>query len=322
MPAADKLKVAFYWAASCGGCEISVLEINEKILDLADAADIVFWPAAIDAKYDSLESMAPNSVDLCLFNGGIRTTEHRDIANLLRSLSRTMIAYGSCACEGCIPGLANLATRESIFARVYEQTPSTTNPDRVRPQPSTKMPEGAVTLPRVLDRLKPLDTVVSVDYYVPGCPPTGEQTWRVLEGIISGKPLPPPGATIGVDAKTVCDHCPLERSEKRIKRFYRPHEIVPEPGVCLLEQGLICCGPATRAGCNAACIQANMPCRGCYGPPEGVRDQGARMIGAITSIIDSRDPDEIRDIVEQIPDPIGTFYRFGLANSTLSKKKP
>ena len=71
-----KGKLALYWAASCGGCEIAVLGINEKILDVAAAFDIVFWPCATDGKVHDVEKMADGEIDVCLFNGGIRTSEH------------------------------------------------------------------------------------------------------------------------------------------------------------------------------------------------------------------------------------------------------
>jgi len=119
---------------------------------------------------------------------------------------------------------------------------------------------------------------------------------------------------------TVCDECPRRRGEKKIKRFYRSWEIVPDPEICLLDQGLICCGIATRAGCGALCPQVNSPCIGCYGPPDSVEDSGARLMSALASIIDSQDPEEIdRIIASAVPDPMGAFYRFGLAGSLLRR---
>ena len=114
-----KLKVALYWAASCGGCEIAQLQIGDKILKLAEAADIVFWPVAIDVKYKDVEAMPDKSIDACLFNGAIRNSEQEHMAKMLREKSKIMIAYGSCAYEGCIPGLANFYNREMIFDRAY-----------------------------------------------------------------------------------------------------------------------------------------------------------------------------------------------------------
>ena len=99
-----------YWAASCGGCEIAVLNIDEKILDVDANFDVVFWPVAMDAKYKDVEAMEDGSILLCLFNGGIRNSENEDIAHLLRRKSKILVAFGSCATEGCIPGLANFSS--------------------------------------------------------------------------------------------------------------------------------------------------------------------------------------------------------------------
>ena len=121
---------------------------------------------------------------------------------------------------------------------------------------------------------------------------------------------------------TVCDECKRTRNEKKVKKFYRTWQIIPDDETCLLEQGLLCCGIATRAGCGALCPQVNSPCIGCYGPNEGVHDHGARMMAALASMIDSNDPEEIDRIIRDgIPDPVGSFYRFGLAGSHLRRAK-
>jgi len=316
----EKLKIAGYWAASCGGCEIATLEIGDNILKLAEAADIVFWPALVDFKYHDVEQMADQSIDVCLFNGAIQTSENEHLAKLLRAKSKIMVAYGSCSYEGCIPGLANITNRQGVFNRAYLETPSTDNPDKVLPQTSYQMPEGELTLPEFYDTVRTLAQTVEVDYFVPGCPPVGKQTWAVLEAIIQGN-LPPRGSVIGAGSRALCDECPRIKEEKRVKAFYRPYEIIADPEKCLLEQGLLCAGIATREGCGALCPRANMPCTGCYGPVEGVTDQGAKFLSAVASIIDSDDPDEIARITESIRDPVGTFYRYSLPNSLLRRAR-
>jgi F420-non-reducing hydrogenase small subunit len=316
----EKLKLAGYWASSCGGCEIATLEIGDKILKLVQAADIVFWPAIVDFKYHDVEQMPDGSIDVCLFNGAIQNSEHEHIAKLLRAKSKIMVAYGSCSYEGCIPGLANLTNRDGVFHRAYIETPSTDNPNNALPQTSYQMPEGELTLPEFYDTVRTLAQTVEVDYFVPGCPPVGKQTWAVLEAIVQGN-LPARGSVVGAGTRALCEECPLVRAEKKVKKFYRPHEIIPDPEKCLLEQGLLCAGIATREGCGALCPRAGMPCTGCYGPPEGVIDQGAEFLSAVTSIIDSNDPDEIARITAAIRDPIGTFYRYSLPNSLLRRAR-
>jgi F420-non-reducing hydrogenase small subunit len=319
-----KPKLALYWAASCGGCEIAVLDIHEKILDVANAFDIVFWPVALDFKYDNVRAMEDKSIDLCLFNGSIRNSENLEMAHLMRAKSKVLVAFGSCALEGGIPGLANLTTKEAIWNTVYKDSPSTISKNGgTFPQTHTKMPEGPIEIPDMWGTVKSLDQVVDVEYFIPGCPPQPEQIWNVMEYILSGKPLPPVGSVLGATEKTCCDECPRERKEKKLKQFFRPYEIQVDPNECLLDQGIVCMGPATRSGCDALCVKANMPCRGCYGPPPNIVDQGAKMVSALSSVIDAQEPEEIERILDQIADPIGTFYRFSLAHSILRRvEKP
>ncbi len=315
-----KLKIALYWGASCGGCDIATLAIHEKILKLAEVADIVFWPVAMDFKYADVEKMADKSIDVCLFNGAIRNEENEHMAHVLRAKSKVMIAYGSCAYEGCIPGLSNFYNLQMTLDCVYIETPSTENPEKILPQTKVKVPEGELELPELYDTVKTLAQTVDVDYFVPGCPPEEKTTWLALEALIEGK-LPPKGTVISGSVKAVCDECPRTKEEKKIKKFYRPYEIIPDAEKCLLEQGLLCYGIATRGGCGALCPQANMPCTGCYGPVEGVIDQGAHFLTALSSIIDSNEAEEIQRILDDIPDPAGTFYRYSLPDSLLRRAR-
>lgn len=315
----NKLKLGLYWAASCGGCEMAVLEIYEKILTLAQYVDILFWPVAMDAKYKDVEAMPDKHLDLCLFNGAIRNSESEHIARLLRQKSKLLVAYGSCATEGCIPALANMTNKEGVFNCVYGYTASTDNDKKIYPQPRTKVNEGEIEIPEFYDTVYTLADVVDVDYFIPGCPPVSEQTWSVLEHIIQAKPLPPKGTYLGCGDKTVCDECPREKHEKKVKKFHRIYAVAHDPKLCFLEQGIFCAGPATRSGCSARCLKANMPCRGCYGAPDGVIDQGAKMLSALASVIDATDPAEIEQIIADIPDLIGYFYRFSLSHSLLKR---
>jgi F420-non-reducing hydrogenase small subunit len=320
-----KPKFAMYWAASCGGCEIAVLNIHEKILDVDANFDVVFWPVAMDAKYKDVEAMPDKSILLTLFNGGIRNDENEHIAKLLRAKSQILVAFGSCANEGCIPGLANLSDSREIVSTAFN-TITTDNPKQIYPMTSYDVPEGEIHIPKILPVLKTLDQVVDVDYYMPGCPPESHQIAAVIDLVIQvlqGKAeLPPKGAVIGAGNSTVCDECKRTRNVKMVKSFERIWSIEIDPELCLLEQGIPCNGIATRSGCDARCPTAGAQCIGCYGPAAGVIDYGARLISAFASVIDSNDPDEIDRILDGIPDPTGQFYRFNLAGSLLKAGKP
>ena len=319
-----KPKFAMYWGCSCGGCEIAVLNIHEKILDVDANFDIAFWPVAMDAKYKDVEALEDGAILLTLFNGGIRTEENEHIAKLMRKKSQILVAFGSCACEGGIPGLANFTSQQDLFNTVYA-SPSTDNPDGIRPQYDYEVPEGTLHIPEFYNVLKPLDQVVDVDYYMPGCPPESHQIGAVIDLVLQvlqgNASLPPKGAVIGAGVSTVCDECVRQRNVKSITHFTRIQSIQIDPALCLLEQGILCNGPATRDGCGALCPQAGAACIGCYGPAADVADYGARMLTAIASVIGSNDPDEIERILDGIVDPAGSFYRFGLAHSMMRASK-
>jgi len=318
-----KPKLALYWAASCGGCEISFVELGMRLVQASELADIVFWPCIMDFKYDDVEAMKDGEITATFFNGAIRNSESEHIAKLLRKKSQVMIAFGSCSHTGGIPGLANFYDKESLLELVYGEEPSVDEESRgTRPQIKTKMPEGIIEIPEFYDHVKTLAQTVEVDYFMPGCPPVVEQIWVVLQALLAGE-LPDKGAIIGADAKTNCDVCPREKGEpsQRVKEWKRPHEVELDPDTCFLTQGVICCGPATRAGCGLPCIEGNMPCRGCYGPPDGVVDQGAKLMSAIGALVDTDDPETLQQILDTIVDPAGLGYRFGLANSVMSELK-
>ncbi len=319
---AAKPKLAFYWAASCGGCEITVVELGMNLIAASELVDIVFWPCLMDFKYSDVEALDDGEITACFFNGAIRSSENEHIAKLLRQKSQLLISFGSCSHMGGIPGLANFYDADLILERVYGTAPSLDESRGTRPTPTFEVPEGEIEIPTFYDRVKTLAQVVAVDYFMPGCPPVADQVWNVFQALLAGK-LPAKGSVVGVDGKTNCDVCPREKGESglRIKEFKRPHQVDLDPDVCFLAQGVICCGPATRAGCGLPCIEGNMPCRGCYGPPDGVVDQGAKLLSAIGALIDTDEPEALQQIVDTIVDPAGLSYRFGLANSILSELK-
>jgi F420-non-reducing hydrogenase small subunit len=318
----SKPKVAFYWCASCGGCEEAVVDLNEKILDVAAAVDIVLWPVALDFKRKDVEAMPDGSIAAAFINGAIRNTEQEEMAHLLRRKAQLVIAFGACSQLGGIPGLANLSDRAGIFRTVYQETASTVNPDGVIPLTACQDNGRTVTLPGFYNTVRTLEQVIAVDYSVPGCPPTPELLAGAVQALLSGN-LPPKGTVLAPD-HALCEDCRRKdsRPEKlTVKEWKRPHQVLADPEKCFLAQGLLCMGPATRSGCGSRCEHGNMPCTGCFGPTSRVRDFGGKALSGFASIVDSNEEDEIARILEFIPDPVGTLYRYSLPASPLRRKK-
>jgi F420-non-reducing hydrogenase small subunit len=327
---AEKITIALKRGASCVGCDIAIVNFNEELFTLLSLADIVFAPTLIDVKYDDLRRMPDKSITIGFYHGAIRNSDNEEMARVMRDKCQILIAYGACAHMGGIPGLANVTTKKAILDKVYKTTLTSVNPEGTLPQEKMNDEAGhMLTLPEFYDEVKSLDDIVDVDYYVPACPPTPDMNLQIL-GVVKafveeGKPLPPKGSVIA-SAKTLCDECKRKRAEKvSIDRLYRVHEKEFDPDKCFLEQGILCLGPATRAGCGAVCTETNMPCRGCMGPTAAVTEQGASMLSALASVygMTSRESElseeEIDKLMGGILDPLGCFYRFSLAKSELGR---
>lgn len=322
-----KPKVAFYWCASCGGCEEAVVDLNENILKVTDAVDIVFWPVALDFKLKDVEAMKDGEIAVTFINGAVRLSEQEETVKLLRRKSGLVVSFGACACLGGIPGLANFWNRETIFTRQFKEVPTMENPDGVTPQLKTKVKVGELILPEFYDTVKTMAQTIPVDYFLPGCPPPPDLILNAVTAILEGK-LPEKGSVLA-PKKALCDTCPVKDSKPEklsIKEIKRPWQVKMDPKLCFLAQGVICVGPATRSGCGETCIRANQPCRGCFGPVDGVVDQGAKALSMIASLLGIEDEDtlteeQVSKLIDGIADPAGTFYRFSLASSLLGRKR-
>jgi len=325
----DKPKIGMYWASSCGGCEISLVNLHEKLLEVDRYFDLVFCPCLMDTKYRDVEALDDGAIAITFFNGAIRSSENAEMARLLRKKSQVLIAFGSCAFLGGIPSLSNLSNLRDQIRTNYVESPTVVNPESIVPQSVSTVPEGELELPALFETVKTLSQTVQVDYFLPGCPPESHQIWNVLRGLMENQPLPPCGAVLGAGDSTVCRECGRQKASKSISQFKRAYEIIPDRQRCLIEQGLVCLGIATRDGCGALCPQVNMPCSGCYGPPEGIADTGANMLSALGSVLDlgeykglteAQAGERADGIFAGIPDPAGTFYQYSLGGSLLRKR--
>lgn len=336
-PPNGKINLAIYWAAACGGCDVSILDTDERILTVGDMANIVMWPIAADGKEHDIAHMEDGSITVSIISGAVRNSENQAMVELLRKKSQIVVAYGSCACFGGTPSLANLVAGGSkeILDYVYTQTPTSAAFQKdcghadapVIPQTSFQAPEGELTLPTVYDHVFCLDEIIDVDYYVPGCPPQLETITQLLAAVkaflYEGVALPPKGAVVGVSTTTLCDQCPRHKEYKRLTDIKEPYQVNVDPDACLMDQGILCLGPATIGGCNARCTKAGQPCRGCYGPTEFVQEHGASALTAVASLFPILDndgiikEDTIEDIMSVIKDPLGYFYAFTMGKALI-----
>ncbi|HLE09825.1 MAG: oxidoreductase [Bdellovibrionales bacterium RIFOXYD12_FULL_39_22] len=317
----SKPKVTFYWCASCGGCEETVVDLAEGVLDVVAAVDIVLWPVALDFKYKDIEAMADKSIAVSFINGAVRTSEQEHICKLLRQKSQLVVSFGSCAGSGGIPALANLTNKQDIFTTVYLDNPSLDNKEKKVPKELSREGKYDLTLPSFYDTVYKLDDIIEVDYYLPGCPPTPELIAQAVGAILKNQ-LPPKGTILSPN-KALCSSCKLNDSKPEdiaIKEIKRVIDIKLDPSKCYLAQGVVCMGPATRDGCGVSCINGNMPCTGCFGPTDSVKDQGAEMISALGGIIDADSSEQLNKCFARLPDPAGTFYRYGMSASLLGSK--
>ncbi len=294
------VRLAEEWFSICGGCEVTILDIGEPLIDVLKQVEIVHMPVLMDHKLlgqtgEGTELDIP-AADVGLISGGIRSEEHKKLALEMRNKCKFLISLGSCACFGGIPALANQYSREDLLEKVYRDSVSTE---------SNGLPHEQI--PELTDRVYALHEVVKVNASLPGCTTTPEMVAGALVALLEGKPVP------ALQSKSVCDECPTKREKKAVSTLKR-HLDPPEFKIgaplsemrCLMEQGILCLGPATRAGCggsdgNPRCIRAYMPCEGCFGPLSDKANPMVDMMGALSSI--GLDP-------QQIPDRAATFNRF------------
>jgi F420-non-reducing hydrogenase small subunit len=292
------VRVAEEWLATCGGCEVTILDIGEPLLDLLPKLQFVHMPVIMDHKYygqTGERGFEIPEADVGLITGGIRNEENAKVAEEMRKRCKTLVAVGSCANFGGIPALANMFTLPEIMDTVYHKTKSTDPAD-----------DPSMDIPALKDRVYAVSEVVKVDLVLPGCPTTPELVAEALTSLLEGKPFT-------LVERSVCDDCPTKREKKAVSSVKRPLERIEfQPGQkfedirCLMEQGYLCLGPATRTGCGGAdkvprCVRAYMPCRGCFGPIRAGANPMVDMMGALSSI--GLDP-------RQIEDRMATFNRF------------
>ena len=275
-----KMRLAEEWLHSCSGCEIALLNIGEPLLDLLTELDIVHMPMLMDHKYygqcgDEQQMLSIPKAEIGLVSGGVANEEQLAVLLTMREQCATLIALGTCATHGGIPAMLNQWGMEEGLATVFQT--ATTDP--------CSIPDN--TVPAFFDRVYAVDEKVKVDVYLPGCPPNPKLIADVIKAVARNEEPHLP-------VKSVCDTCPTIRKGKgdspAMHRFFKNAKYKAGDPIdkmrCLLEQGLMCMGPVTVAGCAhdgaPRCIDARVPCRGCFGP---VRQQGNQMLDMMNALV-------------------------------------
>ncbi|MGQ9679272.1 MAG: F420-nonreducing hydrogenase [Candidatus Bathyarchaeia archaeon] len=280
-------KILIAGLAGDSGCQVATLALHERLLQILSMNELVYASTLIDSK------QIPGKVDVAVIEGGVRTEHEKHLAEEIRRKSRTVITLGSCACFGGIPGLANLKEGGELLRKVYADLEGTIK---------GHLPGHDTVIPYVA----PIGDIIEVDYSIPGCPPEVEDIAYVLTTLLEGK-------TPTLSKSDVCDDCKRERLgtyEANVKRLHESH---PDPNRCLLEQGFLCMGPATRGGCGAPCPAAGHVCDGCRGPTEKNDDQGLTMLDALVGLVNKIGIDF------SMPQHSGSIYRYTFASSKVAK---
>lgn len=166
-----RLKLATVWLGGCSGCHMSFLDLDEWLFELAQQVDLVYSPF-IDAKE------YPQKVDVVLVEGAIANEDHLQLIKTVRSQSQILVSFGDCAVTGNVTALRNpLGSVAPVLQRCYIETAD------LQPQ----IPTEAGIVPTLLDRVQPVHTVVPVDIYLPGCPPSASRIRAVLEALLKGE---------------------------------------------------------------------------------------------------------------------------------------
>ncbi len=237
------VKVAFMQSSDCWGCHQSLLNAHLGLLKILPALDIVYWPAVVDFKHDSLKARPDGDILVGFVEGSMRTNADIENAKLMRAKCQLIIAFGSCACYGNVHGLANQWDIQEAITRKFTEAESITNENPKEPKEH---------MPGFASKIVPLDEIIAVDVFMAGCPPKPEAIFSAVEFLLGQKPQP-------MSETAFCNDCSLNNEN------------------CLLEKGTLCFGPITSTGCTLKCTDDGNPCVGCLGPAKSVSSRVGKL---------------------------------------------
>jgi NAD-reducing hydrogenase small subunit len=167
-----KIRFATAWLGGCSGCHMSFLDLDERLIELAEYADLVYSPIADVKEF-------PEAVDVTLVEGAVANVDHLELARKIRARSRVVASFGDCAVTGNVTSLRNRLAVDDLLTQVYREGPG-------------KAPRGGAgdnIMPALLPKVLPLHQVIAVDAYIPGCPPDAERIWTAVRALLKGESL-------------------------------------------------------------------------------------------------------------------------------------
>ncbi len=293
----SKVPVSFEWLSGCSGCELAVVDMHEKLLKILDAVEIVRLPILADVK-------GYPKAKLGVVTGALRTDHDVECAHEMRRSCDAILAFGVCAVFGGPQGSGYAHTQRELQESAFLANPTTT----------TKfVPDQGV--PKLLDEgVRPVDSEIDVDLYLPGCPPHPYFVFEALTSVIEER-QPEYGA------HNVCFRCNRRMHHTDTAKLRRIHEGPIDPDKCFLSQGIPCLGSATMDRCLAPCPTRGAPCTGCSGPSENVilepyrdlRTEIATRMSMMTKIPKA-------DILRELEARSKTWYAYAMASPVFRQK--
>ncbi|MBN2343999.1 MAG: methyl viologen-reducing hydrogenase [Deltaproteobacteria bacterium] len=293
-----KIKLNTEWLSVCGGCHVALVDLHEKIVDVMKVIEIQRSPLLTDEK-----GYPPAQIGL--ITGSVRTDHDREVAKAMRASCDKIIAFGTCAVYGGIPGAALAHTAEDILDRVYLNNPSTDSSKGVVPNR---------LVPKMDAKITPLDEVIDVDLYLPGCPPHAAFIFDALMSLTKDRD---PRAK----EESICAKCNRLMKKTDVSQIKSVMDGMPDEDTCFLSQGYICLGSVTLNRCAAPCPQNGVVCTGCAGPmPQiltepnrDIRTEVAARMSALTNI-------PPMDVVNEIEKSAKSYYAYAMASGMVRNK--
>jgi F420-non-reducing hydrogenase small subunit len=292
-----KVTVSFEWLSGCSGCELSIVDLHERLLTVLEQIEIVRLPILMDVKDYPKAALG-------IITGALRTHHDVECAKKMRASCDAILAFGTCGVYGGPQGSGYAHAQSELGEAAFVKNPTT----------STHFVPN-VGVPALLEEgVLPLDAAIAVDLYLPGCPPHAYYVFEALKSVLGGKP-PEFGA------HNVCFHCDRHMKHTEVAAVRRVHQGPVESDTCFLSQGILCMGSATLDRCRGACPTRGMPCSGCTGPSESIvlepnRDIRTEIAGRMAMMTKISKAAATSAIEKQAK----TYYAYAMASPVFRKK--